>query len=119
MAEKLDDVRVHIFLNLLREYSLLHIKVLQYFCQDHIKHQNAMSLNQFAPLSQEQCIIDIIQESESTLVTDIALLKIVVHELYEDGLLKISNIDQLYLIKLSGLNKCTEVLGDEFLAFIE
>lgn len=119
MAEKLDDVRVHIFLNLLREYSLLHIKVLQYFCKDHIKHQGAMPLNQFAPLSQEQCIIDIIQESESTLVTDIALLKIVVHELYEDGLLKISNIDQLYSMKRPGFNKCTETLGDEFLAFIE
>ena len=117
--ENFDNVKIHIFLNLLRKYSVLHIKALGYFNVPHIKRSNqGFQMNVREQPSVEQYIADIIAEEDANLVKDIPLLKLAINDLYADGLLCFSRLDQLHSPVLSGLKKETTSLGEEFLDFI-
>lgn len=117
--EDLDNTKIHIFLNLLRKYSVLHIKALEYFNSSHSKRSNnGFQMNVFEMRPTEQYIADIIREEKPELVNDIPLLEIVINELYADGLLLFSRLEQLHSPVLNGFRKKTTHLGEEFLNFI-
>lgn len=117
--ENFDNTKIHIFLNLLRKYSILHIKVLEYFNHPHSKrNNNGIQMNVSEMRSTEQYIADIIGEEEPELANDISLLELAVKDLYADGLLQISRLEQLHSPILNGFSKKTTSLGEEFLNFI-
>ena len=117
--EDLDNTKIHIFLNILRKYSVLHINVLEYFKYPHSKRSNnGFQMNVFEMRSTEQYIADIIREEKPELVNDIPLLEIVINELHADGLLLFSRLEQLHSPVLNGFIKKTTPLGEEFLDFI-
>lgn len=117
--ENFDNTKIHIFLNLLRKYSVLHIKVLEYFNHSHSKRSNTgFQMNVSEPRSTEQYIADIIGEEQPELARDISLLELAIKDLYADGLLLISKLDQLHSPTLNGFSKKTTSFGEEFLNFI-
>ncbi len=118
--ENLDNTKIHIFLNLLRKYSVFHIKVLEYFNRSHFRNDNQgfQQSVSIEPRSTEQYIADIIGEEEPELANDISLLKLAIKDLYADGLLQISRLDQLHSPVLNGFSKKTTSFGEEFLNFI-
>ena len=116
--ESMDNVKVHIFLNLLRRYSVLHIMALQYFSKPHVRKRSHFQSNIGNMRTTEEFIADIIAEESPDLVKDIPLLNIIIKELFSDGLLEISTLENLHNMFLQGFNRCITELGEEFLVFI-
>ena len=117
--ENFDNTKIHIFLNLLRKYSVLHIKVLEYFSRSHSKrNNNGFQMNVSEMRSTEQYIADIIGEEQPELAKDISLLELAIRDLYADGLLLISKLNQLHSPTLNSFSKKTTSFGEEFLNFI-
>ena len=117
--ENFNNVKIHIFLSLLRKYSVLHIKTLEYFNIPHIKsYKQGFQMNITEPRSTEQYVADIIAEEEPKLAEEISLLELVINDLYADGLWCFSRLDQLHSPVSNGFNKKTTPLGEEFLDFI-
>lgn len=125
--ETLENAKLHIFLNLLRDFSILHIKVLQYFATCHMtsytvqRHMNSF-LNSFRMRSQEEVILDIIGQTDPDIVKDAYLFSTVMNDLHAKKLIKVPNLSELQSIGLTidkTINKMTTQLGDEFLKFIK
>ena len=125
--ETLENAKLHIFLNLLRDFSILHIKVLQYFATCHMtsyavqRYMNSF-LNSFRMRSQEEVILDIIGQTDPDIVKDAYLFSTVMNDLHAKKLIKVPNLSELQSLGLTvdkTINKMTTQLGNEFLEFIK
>lgn len=115
------NAKIHIFLNLLRKYSILHIKTLQYFNSLHKDFSYIYPTFQTQILMQQRSsvapIIDVIKKHAPEITDDIPLLETVIHELNADNLLKINKLEELNIIP-NTIQSQTTPLGAEFLNFI-
>lgn len=110
--EDIDDTKKHIFLNMLRDFTLLHIEALKFFSQP---HQQAASFQHQVTLSQ-RTMYDIIVEMEPKLDGGEAILDAVLQDLKTKSMLLIDRVDNIHMS--FGINKLTTDLGDEFIDFI-
>lgn len=121
--EALENTKVHIFLNLLRDFSILHIKVLRYFSTTHKEtYYIQQHMNTFRMRSQEDVILDIIRQAAPDIAEDEYLLNTVMNDLYTKRVLQVPSLFELHKVGMSidkTINKMTTKLGDEFLNFIE
>ena len=119
--ENIDNTKIHIFFNFLKEFTLLHIKTLKFLAA--IKGNNKPhELDSFAIKSREELIAERIGHTAPEIIKDINLLNNVINDLYIKGLLRISNLSGISLDSFNNPNKIyskfTTELGDEFLNFI-
>ena len=121
--ETLENAKIHIFLNLLRDFSILHIKVLQYFSTCHMENYRVQYyMNSLHMRSQEEMMVDMIRQSNSEIVEDVSLFSVIMNDLNAKRLLKVPSLSELHKVGLSinkTINKMTTQLGDEFLKFIK
>lgn len=121
--ETLENAKLHIFLNLLRDFSILHIKVLQYFSTCHMENYRVQYyMNSLHMRSQEEVMVDMIRQSNSEIVEDVSLFSVIMNDLNAKRLLKVPSLSELHKVGLSinkTINKMTTQLGDEFLEFIK
>lgn len=110
--ENIDDTKKHIFLNMLRDFTLLHIEALKFFRQP---HQQAAGFQHQVTLSQ-RTMYDIIVEMEPKLDSGEAILDAVLQDLKTKSMLLIDRVDNIHIS--FGINKLTTDLGDEFINFI-
>lgn len=117
--ENCDNAKIHIFLNLLRKYSVLHIRILEYFNQNHVRRNiQAFQTKVSEMRSTKQYVAEIIAEEKPELVNNIALLEFAIKELYADGLLTFSRLEELHSSVLNDFSSKTTPFGEEFLNFI-
>lgn len=120
--EDLDNTKIHIFLNFLSDFTLLHIETLKYFhVEHHYNYDISMDLNRFRPVTYEEKAISIIQQDNPKIVKDIDLLNTVIGDLYAKGVLNISSLTNMKFETFATrtpLPKHTTILGDSFLQFI-
>ena len=118
--ESLENAKVHIFLNFLRDFSILHIEVLRYFSSRHAETYSIQQhMNSFHIRSQEDVMLDIIRKGNPSIAQDKYLLNTVMNDLHTKGLLKFSSLSDLHRLGLSINQTITTQLGDEFLEFIK
>lgn len=120
--ESIEDTKIHMFLNLLRDFTILHIEVLKYFSKSHTGQYNIQKhMNSFTMRSPKDVLVEIISSSDDKIISDVYLFGTIMNDLYNKRLLKIPSLDELYKVGFmdSMINKVTTQLGDEFLKFIE
>ncbi len=114
--EDTNNIKKHIFLNMLRDFSLLHIKLLKCFS----KSLNSGDFNggfQTRIRDKSPNVMDIILEQNPDIKEHKELLHIITHDLYNRRLLENEYPLQM-LLSFGEIDKQTTALGDEFLAFI-
>lgn len=120
--EDIDNTKVHIFLNFLKDFTLLHIQILTFFKAVHCGDYQ-LSLNSFGMVSKRELNADIIKTARPELIQDIDLFETIMDDLYSKNLITLNNlasIDTNYLRQGQGIySKFTTPLGDEFLEFID
>lgn len=120
--EHINNSKTHIFLNYLRNFSIMHIKVLQYFSIPHVDERTTgfqkIVKSEFS--TPQQDIIDIISQTNFELVEDIDLLNAVIYDLYNARMLDISKLNDIMFNTFGAKNisKKTTFFGDEFIALI-
>lgn len=118
--ESLENAKVHIFLNFLRDFSILHIEVLRYFSSRHAETYSIQQhMNSFHIRSQEDVMLDIIRQGNPSIAQDKYLLNTVMNDLHTKGLLRFSSLSDLHRLGLSINQTITTQLGNEFLEFIK
>lgn len=113
--ENMDNVKIHMFLNALSEFTILHIKTLEYFKIQHkclFKH----SLNEFGITSSKDRLICHLKKDCPDIISNESLLKLVVVELYNSQMLKIQKLEDIIISSV--IDKQTTYFGEEFLHFI-
>lgn len=120
--EHINNSKTHIFLNYLRTFSIMHIKVLQYFSTPHVDErttgfQKEVKSGLSAP---QQDSIDIISQTNPELVEDIYLLNAVIYDLFNAKMLDISNLNDINFNTFGAkvIPKATTSFGDEFIELI-
>lgn len=111
--EKMEDTKKHIFLNMLREFTTLHRKILIFFSENHTLKgglQTSVGLEQ-------RTLYDIYADIDPIFNSQKPLIKAVLKDLYSRDLLKSDGIDYYYSSS-NGIQKGITPLGQEFLAFI-
>lgn len=120
--ENIDNTKIHIFMNFLKDFTLLHVKVLKFFSSVQCKN-TGLELNCFRPQTNEERNASIIRSTRPELISDINLFNVIMNDLYTKKLLqikKLSDITPNNLQQEQGISvKFTTVLGDEFLTFIK
>lgn len=121
--ETLDNTKIHIYLNFLSDFTLLHIKTLEYFSD---RHDYIYDIRQDMCLmrqrTHEEVIASLIQQSHAELVNDIDLFDTVINDLYTKGLLDLRGLSSINIETFGSqkpIMKHTTSLGDSFLHFIE
>lgn len=111
--EKMDDTKKHIFLNMLREFTVLHIEILKFFAEDHKQKtgfQSSVGLGM-------RTLYDIFADINPIFNSEKHLINAVLRDLYSRVLLKSDRIDD-YHSDFGGIQKGITLLGQEFLSFI-
>lgn len=120
--EHINNSKTHIFLNYLKNFSIMHIIVLQYFSISHVDERTTGFQKQVKSdfSTHQQDIIDIISQTNSELVDDIDLLNAVIYDLYNARMLDISNLNEIVVSTFGAkmISKKTTSFGDEFIALI-
>lgn len=116
--ESLDNTKLHIFINYLKEMSLMHIKILSYFKTNH-SEERSIPLNSFGMPSKKDIISRVIGQTEPSIVEDIDLLEAIIGDLNRKGLLSITKLTDLDTSLSRAIMKQTTSLGDEFIKFFE
>lgn len=117
--ENLDNTKLHIFINYLKEISLMHVLALTYFSQQHYDNTTPQ-MNAFRMPTQEEHIARIIGEISPELVKDINIFDTIINDLNRKGLIKIARLRDLEVSSIYKLiPKQTTSLGDEFIKFFE
>lgn len=118
-TESIDNTLTHIFLNVLRKYSILHIKLLKYFNASH--DRCAFPMFQSSVSRQQRTDADIIIETIGQDIPEIkkyaSIINTIINELHADNMIRISKLEQLYL-PIDGIKKQTTSHGNAFLQFI-
>lgn len=111
--ERMEDTKKHIFLNMLRDFTKLHIDLLQFFAEDRKPKggfQTSVGLGQ-------RTLYDICADINPVFNSGKPLINAVLRDLYSRALLKSDRIDD-YHSTFNGIQKGITPLGQEFLAFI-
>lgn len=116
--ENLDNTKLHIFINYLKDMSLLHIKTLQYFSK-HNYDYSTIDLMSVEMRSQKQVVASAIGSTCPELVKDIEILDAIISDLNRKALIKITQLTDLYSSFDKSIPKQTTSLADEFLEFFE
>ena len=111
--ENINDAKKHIFLNMLRDFTSLHIKVLIFFSHPHQRNTGF----QGSVRSNNQSVYDIIVELEPELDVGSDNLELILKDLKSKSLLNPSWLDEA--IGSVADKKQTTLFADEFLAFID
>lgn len=114
--EKINDTKTHIFLNMLRNFTLLHIKMLQFFNSIERKSGKS-SAHTLGIRENDQTWHEIVQQCNPELFKDKALYHIVYDDLVNQKMLKDSYVSYTTNSKTYPA-KQTTILADEFLEFI-
>lgn len=115
--ENIDDTKKHIFLNMLRDFTILHITLLQALSEN---LDNGDFKNGFQKTIRDkpQTAWDIILEKNVELKKQKDILHVFTHDLYEKHLLQ-KEYPLRELASFGKIKKQTTDLGDEFLNFID
>jgi len=113
--EDIDNVKTHMFLNALSDFTILHIKMLEYFKTEH-KYLHKNSSNVFGVLSRIEEIKAHLEKDCPEIIMDESLSKLVLIELFNAQMLKIQNLEDINIS--TNIKKQTTIFGDEFLNFI-
>ena len=105
--ENIDNIKIHIFLNMLRDFSLLHIKILKSLNVKQNKN-NSLGINETYEIWKRS-----IKEIYPELLTNEELFDIAYANLQSKKMLK-----NTYILYSNGVDKQTTHLADEFLQFI-
>lgn len=114
--EDIDDTKKHIFLNMLRDFTLLHITLLQTLSKN-LDNGDFKNGFQMTIRDKSQTAEDIILERNIQLRKQKDILHIFTHDLYEKHLLQ-KEYPLQELASFGKVDKQTTDLGDEFLDFI-
>ena len=121
--ETMGDAKIHIFLNSLRDFSILHIKVLRYFSSRHMETYSIQQhMNSFRMPSYDDMLVDMIRQANPEIVQDEYLFSTVMNDLHAKKLIKVPSLSELHTMGLTAdktINKMTTQLGDAFLEFIK
>ncbi len=120
--EDLDNTKIHIFLIFLKDFTLMHIKVLEFFravnCNGYRINLTACKMN-----SKKDMNAEIIRVTRPELVKDVNLFDSVINDLYNKNLINVpalSAIDSGLLMQNNGISvRFTTDFGNEFLDFIK
>ncbi len=120
--EHINNSKTHIFLNYLRTFSIMHIKVLQYFSTPHVDERTTgfqMEVKDNLSTNQNDSV-SIIAQTNPELVKDIYLLNAVIYDLYNARMLNISSLNDIMFNTFGAkvIPKTTTSFGDEFIKLI-
>lgn len=113
--ENFDNIKVHIFLNTLSNFTILHIKTLEYFQNPHESHFKPET-NQFSIQKSTDRIKIHLRQDCPEIIKNEGLLRIIIKDLYQAQMLKVQSIDDIIISHT--IDKQTTYLADEFLYFI-
>lgn len=116
--ENIGNTKLHIFINYLKEISLMHIKILKYFKSNH-SEESSIPLNSLGMPSREEVIARVIGQTEPSIVEDLDLLDSIIGDLNRKGLLRITKLAELHGNISKVIMKQTTPLGDEFINFFQ
>ena len=117
--ENIDNTKLHIFINYLKEISLMHVLALRFFSQQHYDN-STFQMNAVRMPSQEEVIARAIGEICPDLVKDIDIFDTIINDLNRKGLIKIARLKDLGISSINKLiPKQTTSLGDEFVEFFK
>lgn len=121
--ENIDNTKVHIFLNFLKDFTILHIKALSYFNKQHnFNNYNPMqSMCRERPQTREEYIITLIETDTKEFSNHTELLETILNDLYTKGLIQIAGLGKIEVPQMGEkrIPKYSTFLGSEFLSFIE
>lgn len=117
--EDIDNTKIHIFLNMLRKYSKLHLDVLLNFHTNKL-FENTLKFIFLQKMTFEQDIDIVSYSTLSGRYQNNGVLYAIISELYNDGLLNASIVGDTRLIPKSDLPVNAQItsLGKEFIQFI-
>lgn len=110
--ENIDDTKKHIFLNMLRDFTVLHVETLKFFNHP---NQRAAGFQNHVSLGMRSTY-DVIVELNNTIDGGEDVLDAVMQDLKTKSMLTIGRMDNIQMS--FGIPKLTTSLADEFLAFI-
>ena len=121
--EDIDDTKKHIFLNMLRNFTLLHIRILSFFSniETNMKKRYPDTLFIRAQEAEEkwhEIVHLIMAQEDKNICKNIVLYKKIYAELLRTDLLKGNNLSYSDGYSLIFPAKQTTILADEFLEFI-
>lgn len=111
--EKMEDTKKHIFLNMLREFTVLHIEILKFFAEDH-KQKTAFQSSVGLGM---RTLYDIFADINPIFNSEKELIDAILRDLHSRALLKSDRIDDYYF-DFIGIKKGITPLGQEFLSFV-
>ena len=129
--EKEENITLHIFLNLLRKYSCVHIKILNFIAnqRQYIKEHSELIEDQFKSMSYEKYLKTggapilyphIIGNFCKSVKLDTHIWDLIIRELYNDKMIRVNSF---WILDNAVTNpneyKTATYIGEKFLAFIE
>lgn len=111
--ENMEDTKKHIFLNMLREFTKLHIEILRFFSKRH-SQKGEPQRQVYQNLRTNK---DIISEIDPIFKENRELIPVILVDLKNRSFIQSDNIDR-FIDSFGTVEKQTTSFGDEFLAFI-
>lgn len=111
--ENMEDTKKHIFLNMLREFTKLHIEILRFFSKRHSQKGGL----QRQVYQHSRTNKDILSEIDPIFEVDREFIQVILVDLKNRSFIQSDNIDR-FIDSFVTVEKQTTSFGDEFLAFI-
>ena len=111
--ENMEDTKKHIFLNMLREFTKLHIEILRFFSTRHSQKGGF----QKQVYQQSRAKWDILSEIDPIFKENRELIPVILVDLKNRSFIQSDNIDK-FIDSFGIVEKQTTCFGDEFLIFI-
>lgn len=111
--ENMEDTKKHIFLNMLREFTKLHIEILRFFSKRH-SQKGGPQRQVYQNLRTNK---DILSEIDLIFEVDREFIQVILVDLKNRSFIQSDNIDR-FIDSFGTVEKQTTSFGDEFLAFI-
>ena len=117
-SEKIDNTKIHIFINMLKDFTNLHLKVLNFLSNPPKEAWGFNGAVQTEIFNKPKTILDLFKKENSN-INDFSMINIITEDLYKKSLITIDSLNGNNSFLHSGkFNKKTTHLGDEFLKFI-
>lgn len=111
--ENMEDTKKHIFLNMLRDFTKLHIEILRFFSTRH-SQKGGPQRQVYQNLRTNK---DILSEIDPIFEADREFIQVILVDLKNRSFIQSDNIDR-FIVSFGTVGKQTTSFGDEFLAFI-
>ena len=111
--ENMEDTKKHIFLNMLREFTKLHIEILRFFSTRHSQKGGL----QRQVYQNSRTNKDILSEIDPIFEVDREFIQVILVDLKNRSFIQLDSIDK-FIVSFGIVEKQTTSFGDEFLAFI-